>query len=153
MKNMKKQITQFRTHFNYKWLPEYGTPDMGDSLTVPGEAYTIQQLLDRAQGGIPINTLVDVKDGHYASDADFDTFVPGPDHDMVDTENMAEEALAVIADAKQKIESTKKQKATPSTKQAKEDQRTTEPKSEGTAQQIKDDSITGLETPQPDPET
>lgn len=122
---MKKQSQQpvlpkYRTQNTYQWLPEYGTTILGESLTVPGEAYTIEQLYERSRGGIPIDTLVHVKDAFYESDADFDTFAPEGDFDLVDAQEMADSAAETIRQAR---DSATKNKASEGRHKATEERR------------------------------
>ena len=107
----KTQIMKIQTQFNYV-RPE-GTKARGDSLTVPGEAYTIPQLMERARGGIPLNTLVEIKEDHFASDADFETFVPEADYDMVDAMEQYKQSSAIIDDAKKRLSKAEKEKVSP----------------------------------------
>jgi len=90
------------------WNPDNGSYTMQDSLTVPGEAYTIQQLFDRAQSGVPMDVSVKVHPGIFAEDADFDTFAPEADFDLVDAENLARESSETINQAKEALKESKK---------------------------------------------
>jgi len=99
------------TQYNYEG-PK-GEVNEGDSLTVPGEAYTIPQLMERVRGGIPLNTLVDIKEDHYASDSDFDTFVPEADYDLVDAMEHQQQSAEIIADAKKALAKQKEADHTP----------------------------------------
>jgi len=89
------------TKYNYKG-PK-GEVNESDSLTVPGEAYTIPQLMERVRGGIPLNSLVDIKEDHFASESDFDTFVPEADYDLVDAMEHQQQSAKTIADAKKAL--------------------------------------------------
>jgi len=97
----------------YNYTGPKGEINESDSLTVPGEAYTINQLLERANGGIPLNSLVEIKEGHYASDADFDTFVPEADYDIAEAHEDQQKAAEIIADAKKRLLKAEKEKVSP----------------------------------------
>jgi len=84
-----------------------------DSLTVPGEAYTIPQLMERARGGIPLNSLVTIHEDHFADEADFDTFVPEADYDLAEAYEDQQNAAATIADAKKRLQKAEKEKVSP----------------------------------------
>lgn len=101
MKNINKPIYQ------RPWNPEWGTVIQGDSLTVPGEAYTIQQLFERANAGVPLDVSVNVREGFYADDADFDTFAPENDFEFSDAHESAVQAMETIADANAKLKASK----------------------------------------------
>lgn len=145
---MKKQTIKINTALTYKWIPAYGTTPKMESLTVPGEAYTIQQLLDRTQGGIPINSLVDVKEGHFASDADYDTFVPEPDFDIVDADLLHQQSTAVIKDAEQKLAASKSKKKTPVKPTQEAAEHTTEEK-QGLTPITEEDALNGPKNASP----
>ena len=99
------------TQWNY--LGPIGEVNNEESLTVPGEAYTIPQLMERVNGGIPLNTLVDIKEDHFASDADFDTFVPEADYDLVDAMEHQQQSAEIIADAQERLTKAEKEKVSP----------------------------------------
>jgi len=120
-----------RLHKSYKMKSKrkvtniwsYKGPDKetikGDSLTVPGEAYTIEELFARTNAGIPLETVVNVRSDTFASDEDFDVFVPENDFDMVDVMELKQQSDEVISDAKLKLEkSSKKKTSTQETKAA-----------------------------------
>jgi len=95
------------TIYNYKG-PK-AEINKGDSLTVPGEAYTIPQLMERARGGIPLNSLVNIHEDHFADEADFDTFVPEADYDLAEAHEDQQNAAQIIADAKKALAKQKKE--------------------------------------------
>lgn len=86
-----------------KWLKQYGEHITGESLTVPGEAYTIQQLFDRAQAGVPLDVSVNLRQGYYSDDADFDTFAPEADFDFADAQEAIRQSQEVISEAKEAL--------------------------------------------------
>lgn len=100
----------YKTQHTYNWKPEYGTSITGDSKTVPGESYSIQDLLIKARGGIPLTTLVNIKEGEFDSESDFDSYVPEPDHDIVDVMELHNNSREIIRDAQQKITESKSRK-------------------------------------------
>jgi len=69
-------------------------------MTVPGESYTIQQLFDRANAGVPLDVSVNVNEGYFANPEDFEDFAPHPGLDRVDYENIMEQSRQVIESAK-----------------------------------------------------
>jgi len=135
---------QITTIYNYKG-PK-GEVNNSDSLTVPGEAYTINQLLERANGGIPLNSLVEIKEGHFASEADFDTFVPEADYDIAEAHEDQQKAAQIIADAKKAL--AKQKEAEHTTKES--DVGVIEKEVEAHPNKQAKVPKTGLETPQPD---
>jgi len=112
-----KRKPRYNTCETYEWKDEFGTGANGESKTVPGESYTINQLLQRAQSGIALNTIVDVKDPYFATDDDFDTFAPEGEMDLVDYENLDRESRQTIAEAETALAEGSKTK----TKQVAED--------------------------------
>jgi len=82
----------------------------GESLTVPGEAYTIEELFARTNAGIPLETVVNVRSDTFATDEDFDVFVPENDFDMVDVMELKQQSEETIRDAKLKLEESAKKK-------------------------------------------
>jgi len=126
---MKKQIKKprFRTNLNYQWLPEYGELPVGESLTVPGESYSIPALLERARNGVPLNSLVEVRPDYYASEEDFDAFTHDGDIDLVDIHKIAEESTATIKQAEEQT-----QKAQTRQKSAKQSNEAVKTESEAT---------------------
>jgi len=131
----------------YNYTGPVGEINEEDSLTVPGEAYTIPQLMERARGGIPLNSLVDIKEGHFADEADFDTFVPEADYDIADAYEDQQKAAEVIADAKKRLKKAEKDKVSPTLESdagANEGPGIPDPDS------TKKVAKTGSETPQPD---
>jgi len=93
----------------------------GESLTVPGEAYTIEELFARTNAGIPLETVVNVRSDTFASDEDFDVFVPENDFDMVDVMELKQQSEETIRDAKLKLEKSAKKKKSPQETRAVED--------------------------------
>jgi len=91
-----------------KWLKRYGETNKQDSMTVPGESYTIQQLFDRANAGVPLDVSVNVNEGYYANPEDFEDFAPHPGLDRVDYENIIEQSRQVIESAKAVLSSLEK---------------------------------------------
>jgi len=89
---------------NYVFKKEYGEKNTKDSLTVPGESYTVNQLLERARSGVPIAQMVNVKKGYFDEGAEIDDFAPEPDFDLVDIENMAHQSSEIIHRAKEQEE-------------------------------------------------
>lgn len=79
--------TRFRDRFTFTIQPIDCETNNEPSVTVPGQAYTIEELLVKfGQGQNPVS----VKDGIYYGEAqDFDDFDPttSPDFDLVDAEN------------------------------------------------------------------
>ena len=132
------------TQYNYEG-PK-GEVNESDSLTVPGEAYTIPQLMERVRGGIPLNTLVDIKEDHFASESDFDTFVPEADYDLVDAMEHQQQSAEIIADAKKAL--AKQKEAEHTTKES--DVGVIEKEVEAHPNKQAKVPKTGLETPQPD---
>jgi len=117
-----------------------------DSLTVPGEAYTIPQLMERARGGIPLNSLVNIHEDHFADEADFDTFVPEADYDLAEAHEQQQQSAELIADAKKALAKQKEAEHTPQESNVGAIEKEVEAHPNKKAKVPK----TGLETSQPD---
>lgn len=61
---MKKIKYKVRDHFNYE--PEEGEINSGELLTVPDDAYTIEEIIDKFTKGIRL----DIMESHGYSDSD-----------------------------------------------------------------------------------
>jgi len=109
----KKNIkTSYRTQHTYEFRTEFGTTNTQPSLTIPGDAYTIPQLLEKARGGIPLSSLINVKEGHFSKEEDFEAFAPEPDFDFVDVENLKNASDEIIKEAEKELAEIKKGKKT-----------------------------------------
>mgnify|MGYP000726811035 CR=1 FL=1 len=104
---MKKRKRIVSSNANYVWLPEYGTKTTQPSVTVPGESYTIHQLFERANAGVPMDFTVKVREGYFDNPEDFDGFAPEA-VDIVDLHEQKEASIEIIKDAKQKLSDVKK---------------------------------------------
>jgi len=94
---MKKKTHILRTSLTYKQLPQDIETPKGESETIPGEAYSLQDLIVRAMGGIPVEQSTP----HYSNTEDFDDVDPAslPDFDLVDAENIIQQSTDVITAA------------------------------------------------------
>jgi len=99
MKKSKKPA--YLTQHTYTCKP--GKIFTQESLTVPGEAFTIQELLDRANAGVPLQSLVRIHDEKYVNNDDFDLYTNDGDLDISDIHNIAEFAHDTIQEAKDKL--------------------------------------------------
>jgi len=108
----KKKTRLHQNIYDYKGADK--ETNKGESLTVPGEAYTIPELYERSQAGIPLETSVNVHPDTFGTDADFDTFVPEADFDISEAAQMGQEAHNLIEQAKLKLDESEDDNKTPS---------------------------------------
>lgn len=69
MKKQKKN--KYTNPYNYKHHPSHYETPKGESVTIPGEAYTIQELYMRSMGGLLENFQ---QRGQYDGDPTFDDY-------------------------------------------------------------------------------
>lgn len=92
-----------------------------ESLTIPDESYTIQELLQRHQAGISLN--VQARDGYYeemddSENFDYEDRMSAPDFDLVDvTEAQIYQARMEQAKAKRKAAELEKKKSAKESKE------------------------------------
>jgi len=104
MKKTKRIVSSTAT---YRWVPMYGTKTTKPSVTIPGESYTIHQLFERANAGVPMDFTVKVREGYFDNPEDFDGFAPEA-VDIVDLHEQKKASTEIIRDAKQKLSDVKK---------------------------------------------
>lgn len=96
------------TNNTYELLPEHLEHPVGETLTIPGESYTIQELLQKYTHGIvpPLH-----REGIYEdSDSFEDNPFRRPEADLTDIDN-AQAKIEDVEKRHQQIKQTKKQKA------------------------------------------
>ena len=86
---MKKPKIEITNRLNYVPKDEFYTHPVGESKTVIGEAYTIQELYERASGGL-IDSVY--RNAEYDED---------PEHDDIDLMKISDMDLTEIAEAKE----------------------------------------------------
>ena len=141
---MKKQTTPvYRTQHTWKQSP--GQIFHHPSKTIPGDAYTIAEIMEKARGGIPVNSLVDVREDYLTQDEDMDTIaheVGSIDH--ADIYQMSEQSKEVIADASKKLKQKNRTKAAKGENSAVEAE--TAP---SVPEDVKDDSVSKTASKEP----
>ena len=110
--NKKKRVPVYQTVLSY--IGQRQEVNNSPSMTVPGESYTIPELFEKARGGIPVESIINVREGEFAdTDATHEDFAPEDDFDLADLHEMDTLSKAVIADALEKDAAHKKEKASP----------------------------------------
>ena len=100
----KKQTKLFRSNINVNDLPKHKHEEQGPDLCVPDRAYSIQELFDRYNAGMP---LPQEHPGIYNDDANFDTDTTlyEPDFDLSDIDTLVDkEREQLIRKANEEVE-------------------------------------------------
>lgn len=104
---IEKHAVRIVSSLDYKISPGENVPSKSE--TVPNEAYTIRELIDKARAGVALDLIVSERHSAYASESDqfedYDAVDPtqSEDFDLVDAQNAAE----IIKDVQQKAERNK----------------------------------------------
>jgi len=133
---MKKKIPTYRTPSNYHLHPRVYEKNDDPSMTIPGESYSIRELLEKqTQGIMPPIHRQQIYDENPTFDTD--TTVHNPDYDLTDKENLLIEKKAqlelLIKEQKQKKDqgSSKTRELNSGSTKKDNDRTTTEGKDEG----------------------
>ena len=108
---MKKKRIEVLNHFNYKSKQGSSYENCtGSSMTVPGESYTIQELIKKHTSGIPVN--VEIR-GEYDEDPTHEDFDKREvqNMDLVDKEEILQQNLDKISNKKIEIQQKREEKA------------------------------------------
>lgn len=91
-----------QTKASYKFDDSCKEKVRGESITVPDQSYSIQEVLEKFASGQNLNIG---KDGSYIEDPDFDDYdlTHDPDIDIVDVQNEVIEIENRLSMAKQKV--------------------------------------------------
>ena len=104
----RKTAPKFRTHYNIVELPQDYEPEPGESLTVPHQSYTIDDLIERSARGIPVATMVAVRKGLYEDPGEDALEEEDPTLDpafsMEDAFELGEDIAEEVAEARQELD-------------------------------------------------
>jgi len=92
----------FTTQSTFKNLPSHSETNNSDTITVPGEAYTIRELLEKHTQGIYPQIA---KEPQYEENPDFENIdiTKNPDFDLTDASEMKQSMLQKLEEQEQKL--------------------------------------------------